>query len=142
MFIYKKLFGVLVVTVLLLTACGAQQGDSNEVAITMTDFGIESSRTSFEVGVPYHFTVTNNGAINHELMIMPPLTQDQMGMGMNMDAMDKMALAMIEADMMTPGKTMSLDYTFTEPAMAGSLEFACHVEGHYEAGMSLPITVK
>jgi len=137
MFTRNKLFGILAVTVLLLTACGAQ-GSSNEVTITLTDFGIESSRTSFEVGVPYHFTVKNNGAIDHEMMIMQPLTQDQMGMGMNMDEMDKMALAMIEADMMTPG----LDYTFTEPATAGSLEFACHVEGHYEAGMSLPITVK
>ena len=140
MLVNKKLVGILVV-VLLLTACGTQN-DSNEVTITLTDFGMESSRTSFEVGVPYHFTVTNNGAINHEIMIMAPLTEDQMMMNMDMEQMDEMALAMIEEDELTPGATKTLDYTFTEPAPAGMLEFACHVEGHYVAGMKLPITVK
>lgn len=137
----KKLVGVLFVAVLFLAACGAQS-DSNDVTITLTDFGVEASRTSFEVGVPYHFTVTNNGAINHEIMIMPPLTEEQMSMNMDMEEMDKMALAMIEEDELTPGTTQSFDFTFTEPAPNGSLEFACHVEGHYVAGMKLPITVK
>lgn len=137
----NKLFGVFAIALLLLTACGAQS-DSNEVTITLTDFGVVSSRTSFEVGVPYHFTVTNNGAVNHEIMIMAPLTEDQMMMNMDMEEMDKMALAMIEEDELTPGATKTLDYTFTEPAPAGTLEFACHVEGHYVAGMKLPITVK
>lgn len=137
----KKLIGVLVVAALFLAACGAQ-GNSNEVKVTLTDFGVEASRTSFEVGVPYHFTITNNGAINHEIMIMPPLTEEQMSMNMDMEEMDEMALAMIEEDELTPGTTQSFDFTFTEPAPNGSLEFACHVEGHYVAGMKLPITVK
>jgi len=137
----KKLVGVLFVAVLFLAACGTQS-DSSEVTITLTDFGMEASRTSFEVGVPYHFTITNNGAINHEIMIMPPLTEEQMMMNMDMETMDKMALAMIEEDELTPGATKTLDYTFTESAPAGALEFACHVEGHYVAGMKLPITVK
>jgi len=63
-------------------------------------------------------------------------------MDMDMEAMDEMALAMIEEDELTPGATKTLDYTFTEPASTGDLEFVCHVEGHYEAGMKLPITVK
>jgi len=142
MFANKKLFGFLVVTILFLTACGAQQGNSNEVRITLTEFGVESSQTAFEVGVPYHFVVTNNGSVEHELMLMPPFTQDQMGMGMNMDEIDKMALAMVEASDLQPGKTASFDYTFTEPAPAGTVEFACHTPGHYEAGMKLAITVK
>lgn len=130
---------LLVVAVLIITACGAQS-DSNEVTITLTDFGIESSRDTFEIGVPYQFVVTNEGAVNHEIMIMAPLTEDQMMM--DMEAMDEMALAMIEEDELTPGTTKTLDYTFTDPAAAGELEFVCHVEGHYEAGMRLPITVK
>jgi len=141
MFSNKKYVVALTVALLLLTACGAQ-GNSNEVKITLTDFGMESSRTSFEVGVPYHFVITNEGAINHEMMIMAPLTEDQMMMDMDMEEMDAMALAMIEEDELTPGATMTLDYTFTEPAPDGTLEFACHVEGHYVAGMKLPITVK
>lgn len=137
----KKLVGVLVVAVLFLAACGAQSS-SNDVSITLTEFGIESSQTSFEIGVPYHFVVTNNGVVEHEIMVMPPLTEDQMGMGMSMNQMDDMALAMVEAADLQPGKTASFDYTFTEPAPAGTIEFACHTPGHYEAGMKLPITVK
>jgi len=138
----KKLVGVLiVVAVLLLAACGAQSG-SNDVTITLTDFGIESSRTSFKVGVPYHFTVTNKGAVEHEIMLMAPLTEDQMMMNMDMEEMDAMALAHVEADELQAGDTAGFDYTFTEPAPAGTLEFSCHIPGHYEAGMKLPITVK
>jgi len=136
MFTSKKLTLVFVAAVLLLAACG----NSNEVKITLTDFGIESSRTTFEEGVTYHFVVTNEGAINHEIMLMAPMMNGEMGMDMEM--MDEMALAMIEEDELTPGKTETFDYTFTEPAPEGSLEFACHVEGHYDAGMHLPIIVK
>jgi uncharacterized cupredoxin-like copper-binding protein len=142
MFSNKKYIVVLaVVFLMLLSACGAQT-DNNEVKITLTDFGMESSRTSFEVGVPYHFVITNEGAINHEMMIMAPLTEMQMSMDMDMEEMDAMALAMIEEDELTPGTTMTLDYIFTEPAPDGTLEFSCHVEGHYVAGMKLPITVR
>ena len=137
----KKLFSILIFIALLLTACGAQ-GNSNEVKITLTDFGIESSRTSFEAGVPYHFVVTNEGQVEHEIMLMTPLTEDQMSMNMDMEEMDAMALAHIEAEDLQPGATAEMDYTFTEPAPAGTLEFSCHIAGHYEAGMKLPITVK
>jgi len=72
-------------------------------------------------------------------MIMEPMMP---GMDMTMEEMDAMALAFVEEDELTPGVTQTLDYTFTEPAPAGSLELGCHIEGHYEAGMLLPITVK
>ncbi len=137
---FKKVLVVLIAAVLLLTACGGQR--ASEVKITLTEFAIASSVTDFEVGVPYHFVVINEGQVNHEFMIMPPLAEEQMGMGTDMEEMDKMALAMIEEDELTPGKTVAMDYTFTEPAPAGSLEFACHTPKHYEAGMKLPITVK
>lgn len=140
MFAPKKVLVVLVAAGLLLTACGGQR--ATEVKITATEFAFESSVTEFQVGVPYHFVVTNAGNVNHEFMIMPPLTEEQMGMGMDMEQMDKMALAMIEEAELTPGKTITLDYAFTEPAPAGTLEFACHIPNHYEQGSKLPITVK
>jgi uncharacterized cupredoxin-like copper-binding protein len=124
----------------LLTACGGQgAGNTEEVKITLTEFGIESSVTNFKAGVPYHFVVTNEGKVNHEIMIMPPVDP---GMAMDMGNLDEMALAMIAEDQLPPDATVSFDYTFTEPASAGSLEFACHVAGHYEAGMKQAITVK
>ena len=142
MFTLRKALFALIAAGLLLTACGGGGQKKNEVKVTLTEFGIESSITEFQMGVPYHFVVTNAGQVNHEIMIMPPLTEDQMGMGMNMQEIDKMALVMIEEDKLTPGKTATMDYTFSEAAPAGTLEFACHTPGHYENGMKLPITVK
>lgn len=133
---------MLIASILLLSACGPSTNPdgSVNVEVTLTDFGIDSSLDTFEVGVPYHFIITNEGAVNHELMIMQPMMPDMMDM--TMDEMDAMALAYVEEDELTPGATRTLDYTFTESAPAGSLEFGCHIEGHYEAGMVLPITVK
>ncbi len=139
MLISKKLVGILAAVAVLLAACGARS-DSGQVTVTLTEFGMASSQASFEVGVPYHFVVTNQGAINHEIMLMAPTMADQMGM--TMEGMDKMALAKIAADDLPPGATRTFDYTFTEPAATGALEFSCHLSGHYEAGMKLPITVK
>lgn len=144
MFRLRKIHIVLIAAALLLTACGGGQSanDTGEVQITLTDFGIESSVTEFKVGVPYRFVVTNAGAVNHEFMIMAPLTEDQMGMAMDMHELDEAALAMIAEDELPPGATATLEFTFAEAAGEGSLEFACHTPGHYEAGMELPIVVK
>ncbi len=141
--LFRKIFIVLAAVSLLLTACGGQQSaETTEVKITLTDFGIESNVTEFKAGVPYHFTVTNAGAVEHEFMIMPPLVEDQMGMAMDMEELDEQALAMIPASDLSAGATATFDYTFTEAAPDGTLEFACHTPGHYEANMKLPITVK
>jgi uncharacterized cupredoxin-like copper-binding protein len=135
---FKKVWMVLVAATLLLTACGGQK--ATEVKITLKEFGIESSMTDFQVGVPYRFVVTNAGAVEHEIMLMPPVAADSMTM--NMEDMDKKALAMIPASDLSAGATSSFDYTFTEATSQGSLEFACHTPGHYELGMKMPITVK
>ena len=132
---------LLVASSLLLSACGPSTNPdgSVNVKVTLTDFGIDSSLNNFEVGVPYHFIITNEGQVNHELMIMEPMMA---GMETTMEEMDAMALAYVEEDELSPGATQTLDYTFTQPAPEGSLELSCHTEGHYEAGMKFPITVK
>ena len=140
MFVFKKVTIDLVIAGLLLTACGGSK--ATDVKITLNEFGIESSRTDFQKDVPYRFVVTNAGTVEHEMMIMAPTMTDSTGMVMDMGAMDKMALVMIEASDLPAGATASFDYTFTESAAAGSLELACHTPGHYEAGMKLPITVQ
>ena len=101
--------------------------NAKTVQITLVEYQIISSQTTFSVNVPYHFIVTNKGQIDHQFMIMsvgqlgqPPLA----------------AIALLK-----PGETQSLDFTFTQPAATGQLEFACHIHGHYSAGMKLPIIV-
>ena len=139
-----------------------------DVYVTVSEFSFQSSITTFEVGVPYRFIVTNEGMMAHELMIIPKLDEsvtgivagsgsmmgsgnDNSGMGIgsmmgagntNMEAIDEFALAMVEDDELYPGATVIFEYTFAESADFGELEFSCYLPGHYESGMVLPITVQ
>jgi uncharacterized cupredoxin-like copper-binding protein len=70
-------------------------------------------------------------------MIMPPVTGQ-----VSPEQVSQMALAGIQGKDLAAGATKTLDYTFTKPAPAGTLEFACHLPGHYDAGMHTPIVVK
>lgn len=137
----KRLFSLAMATLAIasaLTACGGASSGPVTVNITAKDFSYEASQTTFKVGVPYHFVVTNEGTVPHEIMIMEPME----GTGMDMEEMDELALNHIEAEALEPGDTATMDYTFQEAAPAGTLEFACHVKGHYESGMHIPIVVK
>jgi hypothetical protein len=61
--------------------------------VTLSEYKITSSVTTFSPGTSYHFVVTNKGQVAHEFMIMP------MGMsvgGISMDEMHKIALHMID----------------------------------------------
>lgn len=127
---------------LALSACAGNASSSQgpvDVTVTATDFAFQSSLTTFKVGVPYHFIVTNKGAVEHEFMLVKPIDTSA---NMEMSEMDDMALAHIEEDDLQPGETASVDYTFTKEDANGPLEFSCHLAGHYENGMKLPITIQ
>lgn len=133
-----SIIAVLGTMVLVLAACGgASSSTTNQVNVSLSDFKVQSSQTTFVPGQTYHFVVTNNGHTNHEFMVMPP-----MATGMNsMGQMDKMALYHISSDQLPQGASKSFDYSFPSSATQQSLEFSCHLPGHYEAGMHLPITL-
>jgi uncharacterized cupredoxin-like copper-binding protein len=104
------------------------------VQVTLVDFKIESSLTSFKVGATYHFVVTNNGTTTHEFMAGPVSVE-------NASEEERDAAKLFEVSELDPGKTGTADYTFTKLYPAGTMEFSCHVGGHFEAGMKLPFTV-
>ena len=136
---WLKLACVLVAGVAL-AACGNASAAGNQpvtVQVTLNDFSIQSSLTTFTVGTPYHFVVSNKAGDQHEFVIMPPVADPS-----QLDAERKLAVASISSQQLKPGATATLDVTFTKAAPAGTLEFACHLPGHYEAGMKLPIVVK
>ncbi len=64
---------------------------------------------------------------------------------MSMDEMHHAALFMF--DTVAPGETKTFDFTFNQSMMSNqsmmgqNFEFACHLPGHYEAGMRLPVTI-
>lgn len=133
-----RLMVVFAVLAMIAVACGGGAAPAGTIQVTASDMVIESNYTTFKIGVPYHFEVTNEGAIPHEVMLIQPIE----GGMMTMEEMDAMARGMVEADDLPAGTTASFDYTFTSDDVGTPLELACHVEGHYEAGMVLPITVE
>ena len=134
----------LAVVVVLVAGCGyvsstapAGSGSAQTVQVTLADFTIRSSVTTFRMGTAYRFVVTNAGKTDHELMIAPPMMSNA-----PMEQMHNMELMHI--NMVHPGQTETMEYTFHQMPMtqSSSLEMACHLTGHYEAGMKLPITVQ
>jgi uncharacterized cupredoxin-like copper-binding protein len=97
------------------------------VQVTATEFKFDSSATTFTAGQPIRFTVTNSGSVEHEWGVMPPGEMDH-----------SKALVSIPSTELKAAATVSRQFTFQNK---GTYEFACHLPGHYEAGMKLAVTV-
>jgi uncharacterized cupredoxin-like copper-binding protein len=136
---WRAMIPLLLIATMVLSACGGSSGTPSpvKVTVTLTEFKITSSLDTFQVNVPYHFVVTNQGTVEHEFYIMPPESAQ-----ISQDQVKQLALAGIPPTQLQPGQTATLDYTFTKAAPSGTLEFACHLPGHFEAGMHLAITVQ
>ena len=147
-----KRLALILLAALLLAACGSSDDTTTTQAATTTDgeameavtvnvtaneYAFESDLTTFEAGVPYHFVVTNTGEEEHEFMIIAPIEPGSM----DMEAMDDLALVVIEDEDLQAGAVATADFTFTAEDVGADLEFACHVGEHYEDGMHIPITV-
>lgn len=110
-----------------------------QVQVTEGDNWIKSDLTTFKVGVLYVFTITNTGRRAHIFSISHP-TADKTANGIN--AAKAGALLLVSQDQLFPGTVVNVEYTFTEPAPAGTLEFACLIPMHYEMGQVLPLVVE
>lgn len=82
------------------------------------------------------FTVTNTGKVAHEFVIGDQAFQDEHEKEM---AGQTMPMADDADGIGLPaGATKTLTYTFKQP---GTLLYACHTAGHYQAGMKGTITI-
>lgn len=124
-----------------LAACSPLARGPETVQVTLSEMKIAMSKTTFEVGVPYRFSVTNAGNVPHEMMLMPPAMDGKTMSTMPMAQLDTMALTHIHDSDLAPGGSWMVEYTFTKQH-AGTLEVACYLPGHYDAGMSQTITVE
>jgi uncharacterized cupredoxin-like copper-binding protein len=107
----------------------APAAGASTVVMTESEMTITASQTTFRVGQPYTFVVTNVGTTEHELVIEHRGDVDK---PMEVNGQES------EAPNIAPGQTKTLTWTFTEP---GEYQFACHLPEHYQAGMVLPIEV-
>lgn len=105
------------------------------IAISATDdLRFSPAETNVRVGETIAFDVTNRGALPHEFVIGGAAKQQQHEQAM---AGGSMPMETNAVDV-PAGKTVRLVYTFDQP---GTLEYGCHVSGHYAAGMRGALTV-
>lgn len=152
------LLSIIVAGLLLVTACGtgtsaqptanqaapasgssAQAGPAaggTEVDVTLADNTIQSSLTTFKVGVPYRFVIINNGNHLHNFNINTPV--DKAG---SLNAALSGALLSVSQDKLPIGGGTTVTYTFPASAAGQDLEMSCLITRHYEDGMRLPIKV-
>ncbi len=132
---------LIVAPVMILSACASEVGTSDDhrrVEITMTDeLRFEPASVSVTKGETVLFAVSNPTALDHEFVLGDREEQahhaEEMmsGDGMMHDEDGAIALA--------AGESKELTYTFAE---SGEFEMACHVDGHYDAGMHGSVTVE
>ena len=113
------------------------QTDAVTVKLVVTEFGIESSLTSFKIGTPYHFIVTNKGVLAHELVLTKPKDPEMA----DITGLYQFALSVVQENDLPSGARREFDVMFRDFYSQGTLEFACHIQGHYEAGMKLALAV-
>ena len=110
--------------------------NTTEVNITLRDNKIDSSLTTFQVGVPYTFVITNKGNHTHNFNISQPVS-----IAGSLDAALQTALLAVSKDQLGAGAQVTVQFTFPETAASMPLEFSCLITRHYNDGMKLAITV-
>jgi len=109
---------------------------SRTISLTATDSPrFVPDQLSVRAGETVAFEITNSGVLPHEFFVGTRAEQQahDEGMSSGSSAMDEP-----NGVEMPAGGTARLVYTFDQP---GTLEYGCHVPGHYAAGMVGSITV-
>jgi uncharacterized cupredoxin-like copper-binding protein len=117
-------------------ATEAPAAAGNQVDVTLADNTIDASTTTFQVGVPYTFVITNAGQHAHNFNINPPVSVA----GSLEQALDSALLAVPQAQL-GPGQTATVEFTFPDTAAGQLLEFSCLIRRHYDDGMKVDIAV-
>lgn len=109
------------------------------IEVTAYDIAFEPASITVSRGETVKFVVTNTGQLPHELILgtkkeqmahaeqMRGMSPDDMKDHMHQHGMDKGVLVQ-------PGQMREFIWTF--PTDIEQIEFACHIPGHYQAGMT------
>lgn len=119
---------------------GNESEVTRSVDITAADMRFSPDRLEVKQGETIKFTVTNAGKLRHEFAIGDRASQRAH------ELMMKKMPGMKHGDdpetiTLEPGQTKSIVWKF-DKRPAAPLEFACHEQGHYEAGMKIAVTWK
>jgi uncharacterized cupredoxin-like copper-binding protein len=106
------------------------------VDITLADNTIDASTTTFQVGVPYTFVITNAGQRAHNFNINPPAA-----VAGSLEGAFNSALLVVPQEQLAPGQTATVQFTFPDNTAGQLLEFSCLIGRHYDDGMRVDIVV-
>ena len=126
------LTSVFFVLALVLSSCGGG-GPTTEFDVVMTDFKFEPMDFTVPAGEVITVNATNNGAVEHELVVFNLGTDAGEKFG---DEDEDNIYWEVEV---FPGETSTT--TFTAPSEPGVYYVTCGIEGHLEAGMVGSLTV-
>ncbi len=109
---------------------------SRTIQVSTTDaLRFTPDRLAVRAGETIAFEIRNPGAVPHEFVVGTAAEQQ----AHEREMAGRMAMAPVPNAVDVPaGSTARLVYTFEQP---GTLEFGCHVAGHYAAGMRGTMTV-
>ncbi len=100
------------------------------IFINADDIKFDPKAITVRVGETVKFVITNHGVMPHEFVIGDKAEQDEHEK--EMQSMGTMKHTDPNEVRVNPGETKSLIWRF---GAASLIEYACHVPGHYAAGM-------
>ena len=123
-------------------SAAGQSGNWERISRTIKINALDTMRFNKKIiqvkpGDTIRFVVTNTGKIDHEFAI--GTREEQVEHAKMMASMPDMKH--VEGNVLTlkPGETRELIWRFGK---AGAVEIACHLPGHYEAGMKAIVKVQ
>ena len=117
---------------LALSACGAS-GPATNLKVDMVEFMFEPSEYAIPAGQEITLELSNNGAVEHEFVIM------KFGTNVGDDFGDEDEENIYWEAELEAGESGT--FTFTAPSEPGEYQIVCGTEGHFVAGMVGSLTV-
>ncbi len=144
-----------IVLVLLMFGVAAGAAKEQKVTITLKEFSFTPARVTLQADVPAEIVLVNKGKVEHEFLVYDTpkgkisdwdeyvmantYFKDMGEVEGEFEGTGAVAGTRIFEVEVKPGKVAELKFT---PARKGAFEIACHVTGHYEAGMKGVLVVK
>ncbi len=119
------------VVLLLVAGCGSDEGASNSIETTISEFQFAPSAWTVTAGSDATIELTNAGTVTHEWVVLDP--------GVHIATEAEFSEDMVYAETeVAAGATATFD--FTAPA-AGTYQVICAIASHFDAGMEGTLTV-
>lgn len=128
----KNLFILLLLASLSLVACGKKTA-STAIDVKMIDFQFQPNSFIVPAGQNITFTAVNNGAVEHDFVIM------KLGTNAGPSFDDDDVPNVYWQVKLTPGEDVNA--SFTAPSEPGEYQVVCRMEGHIASGMVGKLTV-